>query len=337
MSFVTAPLASVERLQITHIATDACCVQRAADEDLQRGLLHVPRSAAARHLYDERGAELARLICLMPGYYLCRLEGQLLRRHAADIVRAAGAAHLVEFGGCAPARTAPLLDVYRRREQACTYWPCDSSAGRLFESAQDLVADYPRLRVHALVGDYWSVLPRLPLPDDDRPRLYLALSNSLGQRDPWHAQTFLRWLRLSMREGDRLLLGVDRVKPASLLTAAYNDPQGLTEEFNRNFLRVINRRLDADFDPQRFVHRVVYNEAATRIEMYLEAREAHRVHFRALDRSIFLGRGERICTEISQKFSVPSLRRLLAAAGLGVRCHYEADRGYYSLLLAAPG
>ena len=60
---------------------------------------------------------------------------------------------------------------------------------------------------------------------------------------------------------DRLLIGTDLVKDEATLEAAYNDSAGVTAEFNRNVLRVINSNLDGDLDPARFDHVAFYDEA----------------------------------------------------------------------------
>jgi L-histidine N-alpha-methyltransferase len=193
---------------------------------------------------------------------------------------------------------------------------------------------YDWLRVNALVGDYSAGLHHLPRPGGNC--LYLFLGGTIGNFMPAEALAFLREVRAGMGPGDRLLLGADRVKAPEILHAAYNDRAGITAEFNLNLLQVLNRELDADFDPDGFEHEAVYNVHASRIEMYLVSRRDQSVTLARPDRVLALAAGERILTEISRKFTPDSLTQLLMAAGFAVERHFEPDNGFFSLMLAAP-
>ena len=65
---------------------------------------------------------------------------------------------------------------------------------------------------------------------------------------PRSATDLLRHFRDILGVGSKLLIGMDRVKPVERLIAAYDDPQGVTAEFNLNLLDRINRELGADID-----------------------------------------------------------------------------------------
>ena len=97
-----------------------------------------------------------------------------------------------------------------------------------------------------------------------------------------------------MRPGDRFLLGTDLVKDRDRLVAAYDDAAGVTAEFNRNVLHVLNRELGADFVPDRFAHVARWNEAEHRIEMWLRSLDDCRVRVADLDLEVDFaaGRGD---------------------------------------------
>lgn len=325
---------SQQRLRVRHVAATREVPELA--DDVRRGLLEPPRWLPPKYFYDARGAELFEAICATPEYYPSRTEETLLQAHAAHIVATAGARHMVELGSGSARKTRHLLDAYDALGRPCVYWPFDVSAGMLVESSRALVRDYPWLRVHALVGDYLGGLRDLGLPRDGERRLFVFLGGTIGNFEGHEANAFLRELRSLMGPGDRLLLGADRVKDRAVLTAAYNDSQGVTAAFNKNVLRVLNRELAGDFDPACFEHEAVYNDDSSRIEMYLEAQRNHTVTLQALDHSLALEAGERICTEVSRKFSDQALRQLLATGGLCMAHHYQAPDDYYSLVLAAP-
>ena len=89
---------------------------------------------------------------------------------------------------------------------------------------------------------------------------------------PPSGRRFLADLAATLRPGDGLLLGTDLVKDPAGSCAAYDDAAGVTAEFNRNVLRVVNRELDADFDPERLrPRRPLGRRASEWIEMRLRA------------------------------------------------------------------
>lgn len=282
-------------------------------DDVRHGLLQPPRRLPAKYFYDERGAQLFEDICATEDYYPSRCEAQLLADHGQALMQAMDARHLVELGSGSSRKTRHLLQF---AQPGTVYWPFDVSEHMLRESAAGLVAQWPELQVHGLVGDYHAGLD-LPIPDAGR-RSVLFLGGTLGNFRPDQAEAFLREIRSLLRGGDTLLLGADRVKSTEVLERAYDDRDGVTAAFNLNVLRVLNRELDADFDLAGFRHRAVYNTEAQRIEMYLEAIQDQAVWIGRLDQRLHLSRGERIRTELSHKYSEVSLLRLLEPAGFSI-------------------
>jgi L-histidine N-alpha-methyltransferase len=202
----------------------------------------------------------------------------------------------------------------------------------LRRSAAALRRRYPTLRVHAIVGDYDRHLRHFPPAGR---RLVAFLGSTIGNFTDEQATGFLAALAGSMDDGDFLLLGLDLVKALPVLEAAYNDAAGITAEFNRNVLRVLNRELGADFEPALFDHVAFFHREAEQIEMHLEARRAHRVRLPALGMNVAFARGERIRTEISRKFRRPSADAMLARAGFRLDRWYTPSDGYFALALAA--
>jgi L-histidine N-alpha-methyltransferase len=212
------------------------------------------------------------------------------------------------------------------------YESFDVCTEMLLHAAERLVDEYAWLNVDVLVGDYLHDLQHIP--EGDCARLVLFLGSTIGNFDDHEAVTFLRALRAVMGSEDRFLVGLDRVKDTDMLHAAYNDAAGLTAEFNRNVLQVINRELDGDFEPQAFAHRALYNEAQARMEMYLESLHAQRVHIRALDMEVEFMEGEPMLTEISRKFTPAAVHAMLAEGGFVAEQHFESAHGHFSLVLA---
>jgi L-histidine N-alpha-methyltransferase len=301
-------------------------------EDAQRGLIRQPRSMPPKYFYDARGSRLFDAICATPEYYPTRTEDALLGAHASDIIAEIQPEHIVEFGSGTARKTRHLFDACDQRGRATAYWPFDVCEAMLLESGQQLVEEYQRLRVNALVGDYLGGLQGLP--EFNGRCLFLFLGGTVGNFTEAQAGVFLREVRAVMKAGDCLVLGADRVKPPEVLHAAYNDSEGITAEFNLNLLRVLNRELDADFDLERFEHRAFFNRDASQIEMYLVSRLDQSVRLKALDKTLDFAAGEQILTEISRKFTASRLESMLSVAGFSVTRHLEPENGYFSLLLA---
>jgi len=302
-------------------------------DDVRTGLLTRPRMLPPKYFYDDRGSQLFEAICDTPEYYPSRTEAALLAIHAREIGERARCDYMLELGSGSSRKTRHLLDDCDALGHVCSYWPFDVSAQMMLDAGVALVADYPWLDVHALVGDYTGGLANLPLPSTGR-RLIVFLGGTLGNFEPGDARDMLVQITALLREDDRVLLGVDRFKDSATLEAAYDDGAGITAEFNRNVLRVLNRELGADFAVDDYRHRAVFDREHNRIEMRLGAGDAHRVMFSGLDTAIDMQAGEEIVTEFSYKFTPESLAAMLDDAGLAIDRHFEADAGAYSLVLA---
>jgi L-histidine N-alpha-methyltransferase len=221
----------------------------------------------------------------------------------------------------------------RRRSDAC-YVPWDVSEEMLRHSATTLLAAYPDLRIQGLVGDYQHHLGRLP---DGARRLVIFLGSTIGNLSRDETELFLRALGRQLNAGDAFLLGLDLVKPQPVLHAAYNDAAGVTAEFNRNILCVLNRELDGDFDLARFDHFAFYDAAAAQVEMHLRATRPHAVRLRQLGLEVRFGAGETIRTEISRKFTHADAVRMMAAAGCSLARWFESPDRYFALALGSRG
>ncbi len=305
-------------------------------EDVSQGLLQgPPRTLPPKYFYDARGSVIFDQICDTPEYYPTRTEDALLARRARDIVAAVRPRHIVELGAGTSRKTRRLFDACVSEGCHSAYAPFDVCQEVLIETGHELVTDYDWLTVNALVGDYHAGLDHLPRFQERT--LFVFLGSTIGNFEHDEAVYFLGEINRHMAPQDRLLLGADRVKDPGVLHAAYNDTAGLTAEFNLNVLRVLNRDLDADFDPANFYHYAFYEPQQQQIEMHLVPKCHQRVHFQAMGAKLDLAEGESIRTEISRKFTRDSLIALLTESGFAMETHLEAPDNYFSLALAAPG
>ncbi len=298
-------------------------------EEVRMGLAARPREIPSKYFYDERGGALFDEITRLPEYYLTRAEQVLLERHAEEAVSLARPRALIELGPGSATKTRLLIEAGRRTGTLECYVPFDVSREAAEKSARDLVARHPFLSVHAVVGDFERHLDRVP---PARSPLVAFLGSTLGNFLRSRAEALLRRVASLLGPEGWFLLGTDLVKDKATLEAAYNDARGVTAEFNRNILRVVNRGLDGDFLPEAYDHVAFYDEAGERIEMHLRAREPQRVSLRALGLDIEIEAGEAIRTEVSCKYTRGSVEAMLEAAGLTLVRWY--DDGRFALSLA---
>lgn len=298
--------------------------------DVRHGLGRRPKTLPPKYFYDARGSRLFEAICDLPEYYPTRTEQALLGEIAADVVDLIRPTHLIELGSGASRKTRLFLDALARRPGGVWYVPWDVSEEMLRQSAAALQVAYPQLRIRGIVGDYQHHIDRLP---GGARRLVIFLGSTIGNLTRGETRRFLGALGHRLEPGDALLLGLDLVKPAPVLNAAYNDSKGVTAEFNRNVLRVLNRELDGDFDLDCFEHVAFYDPRRARVEMHLRATRFQRVRLRKLPLEVAFGAGETIRTEISRKFTRTDAVEMLASAGCSLKRWYESADRYFALVL----
>jgi L-histidine N-alpha-methyltransferase len=301
------------------------------ERDLREGMSGHPRSIPSKYFYDERGSRLFDEITRLPEYYPTRAERALLVRSASRIVGITRPRTLVELGAGSADKTRLLLDeMLRLSPTGATYVPVDVSAAFLASSAALLRREYPTLSTQPVVADFST---HVTLPPHPLPALHAFLGSTIGNFTMDEAVNLVSSVRERMAPEDYFLLGVDLRKDFELIERAYNDSRGVTAEFNRNMLAVINESLGSDFDPSRFEHNAVYNRQAHRIEMRLISQGEQSVTIPGVGELAFADR-EPILTELSYKYDHDLAKDLLVSSGLVLRDWFTDDAGLFALALA---
>jgi len=285
--------------------------------------------------YDEAGSRLFERITELPEYYPTRTERGILTEHAAEIVAlAAGGRRLrmAELGAGSADKTRLLLAAAIKQQSTVLYEPVDVSATALEAARERIEREIPGVRVAPRVEDYTRGLELEPEEADER-RLVLYIGSSIGNFDPQEAAGLLDGVRAGLKPGDALLLGVDLVKDAPTLVAAYDDAAGVTAAFNLNLLERLNRELGADFDLSAFAHRAVWNAAESRIEMHLVSRRKQRVRLKALNLDVEFAEDETIHTENSYKYAPGAAEARMTRAGFAAVESWADDRGWFAVCL----
>jgi L-histidine N-alpha-methyltransferase len=306
-------------------------IARGLRSDVLTGLTSTPKTLPPKWFYDARGSELFERITRLPEYYPTRAEREVLAGRADEIAELTGAHTLVELGSGSSEKTRLLLDALRCKGTLREIVALDVSDAALTASVALLREAYGPAAVHGVVGDFTRHLALLP---GDAPRLVVFLGGTVGNLVPAERAKFLSALRDNMQAGEWLLLGTDLVKDPATLVAAYDDAAGVTAEFNRNVLHVLNRELSADFDIPAFAHVARWNEKEEWIEMRLRASRAMEVHVRALDLTVPFAEGEELHTEVSAKFRPSRVTAELAEAGFGLTEWWTDQEGRFGVSLA---
>jgi L-histidine N-alpha-methyltransferase len=296
--------------------------------DVLAGLAARPRAIPARWFYDRRGSELFEEITRLPEYYLTRTERAILSEHASDLATLIGPGNVVvEFGSGSSAKTPLLLSAIA----PSAYVPIDISGEFLRESVAALAEQFPSLPIHPVEGDFTHRLV-LPHSIENEPRLGFFPGSTIGNMTAAASVDLLRAMWQTLGEGSKLLIGMDRIKPASTLIPAYDDAQGVTAEFNLNLLQRINRELDGNIPLSAFRHVARWNDTEARIEMHLEA--TRDVSFTIDGYPFAIPKGKTIHTENSYKYGPRDARLLLRAAGWSPMAEWTDPDGLFALILA---
>jgi L-histidine N-alpha-methyltransferase len=325
------PLVETDGIQIDSWLSDS--EERRLANDVLDGLTRPFKEIPPKHFYDARGSELFERICELPEYYPTRAEQQILTDRADEIVGGTGAGELVELGSGSADKARILLAAMARAGSLRRYIPLDVSEQVVRDAAELLVDEYDGLQVHGVIGDFERHLERVP-DADGVPRLVALLGGTIGNFPPGTRRSLLRDIAALLGPEDRLLLGTDLVKDPAAIEAAYDDSEGITAEFNRNVLRVINRELDADFIPDAFDHVAFFDRRHEWVEMRLRARRPCSVLIAALGLRVEFAAGEELRTEISAKFTRTRLKDDYQAAGLALEHWYTDPEERFALSVA---
>jgi L-histidine Nalpha-methyltransferase len=295
------------------------------------GLAAQPATVSPKFLYDALGSRLFDAITELDEYYPTRTEAAIFTRRGAEIAAAVRAAvgpgaTLIDLGAGNCAKAARLFDALAPRR----YVPVDISVEFLRQAVEALQRQYPATEMVGVGLDFSS---RLALPEGivEGRSLVFYPGSSIGNFSPEDALRLLREAR-DLAAGGALLIGVDLVKPATLLEPAYDDALGVTAAFNLNLLNHLNRLIGSNFAVRDWRHVALFNTADSRIEMHLEARQRLTVGWPGGEREF--AAGERLHTENSYKWRRADFEALLRDAGYARVTTWTDEQEWFALMLA---
>ena len=301
------------------------------EQDVERGLRARPKDIPPKWFYDDRGSVLFDEITRLEEYYPTRCERVILDAHASEIASTTGADTLVELGSGTSEKTRILLDAMRTAGTLRRFVPFDVSKRTLHDAAAAIEQEYAGIDVQPVVGDFTLDLDTIPAVGR---RLVVFLGGTVGNLLPPARSAFLANVAVMLGPDDYFLLGTDLVKDTGRLVAAYDDARGVTAEFNKNVLHVMNRELAADFDVDAFEHVAIFDADREWIEMRLRSTRAQTVRLRALDLEVEFAAGEDMRTEVSAKFTRARVDAELRAAGMRLVQWWTDPAGDFAVSLA---
>lgn len=281
--------------------------------------------------YDETGDELFRQIMRMPEYYPTRSEYDILQKNKEDLRKhfESGRGHfsLIELGAGDGLKTEILLRHLVDSGTDFTYMPVDISSNAVDNLAGRLRDALPGLRIEPRNNTYDEVLSSLR--GNGERKVILFMGANIGNFPTADAVEFLKKLARPLTEDDMLLIGFDLIKDPRIIREAYDDAKGITAAFNLNLLTRLNRELGAQFQKDRFSHYPCYDPETGANRSFLISTEDQDVYIEALEKSFHFHRWETIQTEISQKYNVTMINKVIALTGLKVAEYFYDDNQYF--------
>ncbi len=300
-------------------------------QDVRRGLEQSPKELPCRYFYDALGCELFDDITELPEYYLTRAETEILSRYAAQVIERTKPEFMVELGAGSCTKTRLLIDAGLACGSLRGFIPFDISRSSIDRVTSELSDIYPGLAIQGIVGDFATQLAMIPWLSR---QLVMFLGSTVGNLGDDDCKLFFNRVRSLLQPHDAFLIGFDLVKDESRLLAAYNDSEGVTVRFNLNLLTRLNRELGADFDLQAFRHVAIYNRGQAQMEMYLESEKRQVVNIPGAGMHATFGRGERIHTEISRKFTRQQVEALFVETAMTMIGWYTDSANRFAVALA---
>jgi L-histidine N-alpha-methyltransferase len=294
------------------------------------GLNLSPPQLECRFLYDARGSRLYEEITGQPEYYPTRTEAKILQKKASEISMLTGPCTLIELGSGSSVKTDYLLSAYQSRYANICYTPIDISANALKDAGRSITLQRPQVQVIGIHGTYDDSFPLIRCAS---PSLIIFLGSTIGNFTLKEEDIFWTDISKNMQVGDHFLLGVDLVKDTGILEAAYNDREGVTEQFTKNYFVRMNRELFTNVNSDNIRHVAIFNPVKEQMEIYLEFLEDQTITLPHMQQSFLFAGGERIMLEISRKFRLPRVIENLSGYGLHPVRTYTDEQNWFGLLL----
>lgn len=301
--------------------------------EIEHGLSSTPKTLPSKYFYNKKGDALFVEIMNLPEYYLTRCELDIFKNKTQQLIEALNPPsknnfELIELGAGDGLKTKELLQCLSDQNFHFDYYPIDISPNALELLKKSLNTELPKVSVKPLQGDYFDVLDTLK--QNQTPKIILFLGSNIGNMTDAQASQFIYHLGSNLQKGDKLLLGVDLIKPKEIVLPAYNDSQGITAAFNLNLLDRINNELGGNFNLKQFAHYPQYNEQEGIAKSFIVSTTQQTVSIKALGKSYHFREGEKIHTEISRKYNDALIEKIIAATDFRLETKITDHKAYFA-------
>ena len=313
------------------MTTKTTTITSAFSQEVTEGLTSFPKFLSSKYIYDKKGDKLFQDIMAMPTYYLTDCEFEIFETHKEAIAQSftdSKGFDLIELGAGDGKKTKVLLKHLIERGDTFSYLPIDISQNVLDGLKESVEREIPEIIIKPQQGTYFEVLEDVA-GYNERKKVIMVLGSNIGNLLHPQAIDFLTNIKNAMTAGDLLYMGFDQKKNPQTILDAYNDPEGVTEAFNKNLLHRINNEMDADFNPDNFKHWEVYDPETGTAKSYLVSTKDQSVTIKTLDLKVEFTAWETIHTEISQKYDDTIVEWLASESGLEIINEFSDSKAYY--------
>lgn len=299
-------------------------------KDVLEGLSESPKRLSSKYFYDKKGDKIFQKIMAMPEYYLTHSELEILQMHHNDILKVIGNQpfDLIEMGAGDGYKTKVLLRNFVTKDIDFRYLPIDISAHILEELAFNLAKELPNLTTLPLQGDYFKALEKLP-QNNSRKKVVLFMGSNIGNFSKKQAYEFVKTISEILDEGDAMIIGFDLKKNPQTILDAYNDPAGITQDFNLNLLERMNRELGANFNINQFQHWENYDPVTGETKSFIVSKQDQKVNFCALEKTFSFHAWEAMYVEMSRKFDLVGIESLASETGFILKQNFFDKKAYF--------
>ncbi|WP_052262189.1 L-histidine N(alpha)-methyltransferase [Pseudoalteromonas luteoviolacea] len=297
--------------------------------DVLTGLSAMPKHLSAKYFYDDTGSEIFQKITQHKDYYLTAKEVEIItniKKQLADVIDEQEI-DIIELGVGDGHKSQLIIDGFLQSGCKVNFYPIDISEKAMLMLQENIVPN-DNLTIRGVIAEYFDGL-KLVRGQSTNKQLVLFLGSNIGNFNREQSLGFLRKLWASLKADDYIFIGYDLKKDVQRLTAAYNDEDGLTAQFNLNLLSRINKELGANFKLEKFQHFGVYNPVLGAMESYVLSTEKQEVYISALQRAFQFEAYEAIHLEYSYKFSTKDINQLSQQTGFKVVKHFTDSNAYF--------
>jgi L-histidine Nalpha-methyltransferase len=304
--------------------------------DVIEGLSAKKKYISSKYFYDENGDELFKKIMHMPEYYPTDAEFEVLSLHYDNLIKlmnnGGSGFNIIELGPGDGYKTKIILGHLYNSKNSFQYIPIDISESVIENLKKDIIRLFPDIDIDPRSQDYFHALDEIH-NHSDRKLIVFFLGSNIGNLTEEEAIAFLKEISDRLKSGDELFIGLDLKKDPEKILLAYNDPAGITRDFNLNLLVRMNRELGADFDISKFKHYPIYDPETGTAKSFLVSTEDQIVYFAELQKSFFFEQWELIHTEISQKYDIEMIDYMAFRSGFRVvKNFYDTNRYFVDSL-----